>query len=294
MLSGQESQRLRTYFTSNCMEPSRDLDAYGRAVALGDIDFIMADYQTRLARYLERDNGEIAARAAAADDIFRKHWGPTRVPIFNLILLSTMLRPSAREQHLAIARWLISEANVPVGGTDLSGSTALHHAISTKPSFDAEYAQILFDAGGDVNRRNRYGGTPAHEITMVWDVGNRAVVRKACDALQWFLKHGGNLDIKDMDKATARGNVDISRMRGNPTMASARRELWKIADHEDKRRAELEGRVCTCCGRKARDGVALKVCSGCKSVRYCSPGLSCQKLDWPRHKPACRRVAAGP
>ena len=120
-------------------------------------------------------------------------------------------------------------------GTDASGTTALHHALSTKPLFDPEYAQILYDARADVNHRNRYGCTPAHEITLVWDGGNRAVVRRACDALRWFLAHGGNLNIRDGDRVTARMNFDVGRACRFPVMTEARKELWRIADEEDKR-----------------------------------------------------------
>ena len=32
----------------------------------------------------------------------------------------------------------------------------------------------------------------------------------------------------------------------------------------------------------------LKTCAGCGETRYCS--RACQKNDWSRHKPACRRI----
>ena len=86
-----------------------------------------------------------------------------------------------------------------------------------------------------MSRRNRYGGTPAHELTMVWDAENRAAVREACDALRWFLAHGGNLDIRDGDRITARLNFDVGRARRFPAMTEMRKELWRIADEEDKR-----------------------------------------------------------
>lgn len=31
------------------------------------------------------------------------HWGPMRVPVFNLILLSTLMLKSMRAEHLTIA-----------------------------------------------------------------------------------------------------------------------------------------------------------------------------------------------
>ena len=117
-----------------------------------------------------------------------------------------------------------------------------------------------------------------------------ATVRQACDALRWFLTHGGNLDIKEGDGMTAHAMIDIARARGNAGVVRVRKQLCAIAEEEDQRRARLAGQVCTCCGRGEREGVSLKLCSGCRVARYCSSGLSCQKVDWPRHKISCKKA----
>ena len=44
---------------------------------------------------------------------------------------------------------------------------------------------------------------------------------------------------------------------------------------------------CATCGK---DGIGLKGCSGCKSVRYCN--VSCQKSHWNMHKKACKKITA--
>jgi len=44
-------------------------------------------------------------------------------------------------------------------------------------------------------------------------------------------------------------------------------------------------RSCACCQNKS---AKLKVCSGCRMVRYCSG--ECQKLDWANHRPFCKGV----
>jgi hypothetical protein len=51
-------------------------------------------------------------------------------------------------------------SKVPVNAPDLSGTLTISHAISTKPGLDTGYGQLLFDAGGDLNNRNRYSGGP--------------------------------------------------------------------------------------------------------------------------------------
>jgi hypothetical protein len=46
---------------------------------------------------------------------------------------------------------------------------------------------------------------------------------------------------------------------------------------------------CAACGAaSAADGKALKMCSVCRGVSYCSG--ACQKRHWGEHKGACRRV----
>ncbi|KAI0763314.1 hypothetical protein BD413DRAFT_211632 [Trametes elegans] len=288
LLSGPESQRLRTYFTSNHMNPQRDLDEYGRAVLLGNIDALRTMYAENLAELQRTCSNETAARLSASEAIDRKRWGPTRVPIFNLILLCSLIKPGSKEKHYEIARWLIDEVKVPVDGTDLSGSTALHHAISTKPSFEPAYAQMLFDAGANVNHRNRYGGTPAHEAVMVWDPTNRAVVRKAGDAFKWFLDHGGNVEIKDSDGKSVRQMVQTSRAMAR---AGFRLDTWRILEDEDRRRNRLVGRVCAFCGQTPRGNATLRKCSACQSAVYCAPA-PCQRGDWAHHKLHCRRAPA--
>ncbi|GBE90059.1 hypothetical protein SCP_1800810 [Sparassis crispa] len=269
------------------MEPSRDLDSFGGMLLMGELERIKADYANRVSRIQSRAGSEEAAREGAAKELFALHWGPTRVPIYNLLLLSTLIYSPCRSKHLAIARWLITEAEVPVDGTDLSGSTALYHAISTKPSFDTEYGQILHDAGASVNHRNRYGGTAAHEMSLIWQPQNKSLVERAADGLKWYLDHGGNIDIKDNDGMSVRFAVDSTRklvLRGITDMA-----IWDVVDKEDKRRKRLGNKCCTFCGREPEGDVKLLLCSQCKSASYCAPPRKCQKQDWPRHKEACKQ-----
>jgi hypothetical protein len=49
-------------------------------------------------------------------------------------------------------------------------------------------------------------------------------------------------------------------------------------------------RKCTTCGAQKSDTVKLQKCSKCTSARYCS--RTCQKEDWPVHKPRCNEIAA--
>jgi len=56
---------------------------------------------------------------------------------------------------------------------------------------------------------------------------------------------------------------------------------------------EFSERKCRNCGRSEYDlekGDKMKLCSGCKSVCYCSG--TCQQTDWKFHKSDCKRVSS--
>lgn len=141
-----------------------------------------------------------------------------------MLLLARHLKVEKADSHLAIAKWLIETAGVLIDGRDLSGTTALSHSISTKPSFDPALAELLVGASGDVNAQNRYGGTAGHEICTAYED------KKASKALGWFLSHGGNVDIRDGDGATARLGVTAGPWRG----------LKDVLKNEDWRRKRAE------------------------------------------------------
>ncbi|KZT06061.1 uncharacterized protein LAESUDRAFT_700931 [Laetiporus sulphureus 93-53] len=285
-LQGHEALRLRRWFSAHRLDAIHDLNEYGRSLFEGDFARVKADWFGRLAKLLPETNSEFVAREAAVQDLLALRWGETRVPIYTLLLLGTLHHPDARLHLLDIARWLVSEVNLPVEAEDICGSTALYHALSTKPAFDPEFAQILYDAGGDVNHRNRYGATAAHDITLIWEPRNAELVQRAADALAWYLERGGNIDIKDNDGLTARMCVDSTRKlasRGVEHMAT-----WDVVDREDKRRRRMRDEICTFCGRGSEGENVLLVCSRCKKAPYCSPPRQCQLYDWPRHRKLCK------
>lgn len=182
-----------------------------------------------------------------------------------------MIWPDRREKLLDVVRWLIC-IGVPVDGMDLSGTTALSHSISTKPALDIEFAQLLIDAGGDINAQNRYGATCAHEFCMVWSPDANAVER-ASQALKFFLSHGGDPNIADNDGITAVATMRAPWLSGMKEMA---------LDEEARRRKE----GCAFCGSMVNDrnAVPLMRCGRCKRVRYCAAPKGCQRADWAAHK----------
>ena len=258
------------------MEPGRDLDQLGRLLCIGNVDAVKLDYEIRF-RGKRMSMGDDEAIRAVAQEYAAMRWGPTEVPIYNLLGLFLQILPDQRATYLDLARFFI-EKKVPVDGKDLSGTTALSHTFSTKPAFDLEYAKILYDAGGDVNHRNRYGGIVAHEIVQIYLPNDKEIVRKATQALEWFLSHGGNLDIADGDGMTPRFMCE--------RLATRIPALKRLADKEDEKRRQKGDLRCALCGRV--EGELLK-CSRCKKANYCNPAVrACQKLDWPHHKKTCK------
>lgn len=182
-----------------------------------------------------------------------------------------MIWPDRREKLLDVVQWLIS-IGVPVDGKDLSGTTALSHSISTKPAFDPEFAQLLINAGGDINARNRYGATCAHEFCMVWSPDSYSIER-ASKALQFFLSRGGDPNICDNDGVTAFAAMHVPWLSGLKNMTM---------EEEERRRKE----GCAFCGCTIGDKNAVRLmrCGRCKIVRYCAPPKGCQRAHWSTHK----------
>ncbi|TVY12856.1 Protein translocase subunit SecA [Lachnellula arida] len=170
VLSGAESDRLRAFCTSEIWTEA-DLDAYAHLLR-GPTASIRTDFEQKAAA-----DGINQTRASLADI----HYGPTRVPLYN-----TWTR-------------LAGPARVPVDATDhqdLSGTTAFMYAVSTKPYWDREFADLLLEAGADVNHRNRYGCVAGHDIVMASDYSAEGK-RKTVDALRYFVERGGDVNVAE-------------------------------------------------------------------------------------------------
>lgn len=287
---GQEAQRLRNFYTSECMEPGRDLDFYGRLLFMGNLEAVKDDFHNRVTSHRSSSSSDEEARKKAADELYSLKWGPTRVPIYQLLYFAGAIYPENRQKQLQVMRWLIDEAKVSVDGRDLLGSTAIHLTLSTKPGFDPEIAQILYDGGADVNLRNRPGANAAHESTMILEPNIVEKGQTAAKAVDWFLTHGGNLDIKDNNGGTARSNINLLRKMPKQYQKTFA-PLYSVVERADKRRKELGDTCCTLCGTVPNGAAKLLFCSRCKVARYCAPPKTCQKLDWPNHKEPCAKVA---
>lgn len=55
-------------------------------------------------------------RHEAAQELFNLRWGPTRTPVYIVLLAFTSISPDFRYNYINIAEWLIDTAKVPVDG----------------------------------------------------------------------------------------------------------------------------------------------------------------------------------
>ncbi|GJE99303.1 zf-MYND domain-containing protein [Phanerochaete sordida] len=258
----------------------------------GKLDKVQEDFARRVSSFVEEGDTEAEARSRAGQQLAALRWGPTRCPIYNLILVGTVLASGYRERQLALARWLAEDARVPVDGMDVSGAQALHHTLSCAPVFEGELAQILHDAGADVNHRDRHGCTPMHEAMQISDGTSFAAVRPRRDALMWYIAHGGNMDIADNEGTRPRGVLQKSNRLWTTMGHYHTLELVERVEDEDRRRKNDREHCCAFCGRAPEEDKPLLVCSKCKIVRYCRPPRQCQVADWPHHKTSCRKAGS--
>jgi hypothetical protein len=91
------------------------------------------------------------------------------------------------------------------------------------------------------------------------------------------------------------GEAEPSEASPNPKPAG--KGMRHVGASPGRRVAGSPGRrrawTCAGCGITAEESEKgkLQECTGCRSVRYC--GKACQKMDWPTHKPTCKRLQAG-
>lgn len=264
-----DAMELRGFASQSPMVPPRDLtDPLGAAL----MDTLETGSDA-LKEYLDKRTDTLSEDSAAlAKELYEQRWGPTNIPIYNVILVFLHFSPETKDKILDTTRYLSQELKVPVDGTDVTGASALYWAISTKPYTETGFAQILFDAGASVNQKTRFNGTTASEITQV---DFTADTNKNVDMLRWYIEHGGDVDGKDNDGMTVKMLVEMMKKKVPG--------LDGVLKEGRSKRGEGE---CENCGRKPSGEKALSACARCKGVRYCSQ--ECQKVDWKAHKKNCK------
>ena len=110
ILSGEEGETLRHYCCSAHMDFRNHIkDPYGRLIEDGSLTAFQEHFQSRIQHFEGRQH-------EAAQEMFKLRWGPTRIPVYVVLLGFTSIIPDLRYKYLAIAEWLVDTAKVPVDG----------------------------------------------------------------------------------------------------------------------------------------------------------------------------------
>lgn len=175
----------------------------------------------------------------------------------------------------------------PLDQGDITGYTALYHAVMNIPKLDI--ARILLDAGASPNHQNKYGAPPILE----------AMQQNHTASIDLLMEYGASMDIADAD-----GITGSSFYVKTGTQVTAVIEKWLRKRRGEKEEPELT-KACNICGKRS-----VSFCSGCRKVQYCSK--ECQSTwiavyarshrylhntdiftaekDWPTHKISCKKV----
>ena len=183
--------------------------------------------------------------------------------------------------------YLLSKGCLP-DVEDIAGLTALTHSTQHKASSPIDLARILLVAGANVNHRDRYGQVPILSAFMTDNI----------PSIELLMEFGADLDIGDAD-----GCIPSQfYVRCGPQVAATVSKWLRKRSGEEALLAEKQ---CGNCKNSGPD-VSLKLCSKCRSIKYCSTSCQsqypvdckfCNTQDyigshWPTHKRACNPFSA--
>ena len=132
-------------------------------------------------------------------------------------------------------------------------------------------AELLLNAGADINARNRFGNTPLQEVSLVLQY----------DFITFLLDKGADPYIKDNDGCSPAGSAHF-----NPKLM----DLFRSKYSKDVKTSRVENteankEKCGNCEEKKKD---RKKCTGCFHIWYCN--RECQLQHWDKHKSDCKVV----
>lgn len=127
--------------------------------------------------------------------------------------------------------------------------------------------RVLLENGANPNHQDRYGCVPILATFMKMEIG----------ALELLMEFGADMDVMDADGITPRN----FQLKAGAEVTAAVQKWMRKRSGEDKPMTS----GCENC-RKEADAEKLKVCSRCRTARYCS--AACQKAHWKKtHKARC-------
>lgn len=165
-------------------------------------------------------------------------------------------------KHAETLSYLLSRG-CPPDLEDIAGLTALTHSTMHKASSPIDLARILLEGGADVNHRDRYGQVPIMNAFMTDNI----------PSIDLLMEFGADLDIGDADNCIPR---QFYVQCGPQVAATVGKWLRKRSGEE----ALLAEKACGNCKKSGSD-VSLKLCSKCRSIKYCSTSCQSQCLRSP-------------
>merc|ERR1719450_528000 len=171
--------------------------------------------------------------------------------IFHVIIGARMVdKPNnprdMRNDHLKIFIKLLS-LKVDIHARDVAGYTPFHHCCNGYGNdVTMKMAELLLNAGADINARNRFGNTPLQEVSLVLQY----------DFITFLLDKGADPYIKDNDGCSPAGSAHF-----NPKLM----DLFRSKYSKDVKTSRVENteaskEKCGNCEEKKKD---RKKCTGC-------------------------------
>ncbi|KIJ50946.1 hypothetical protein M422DRAFT_59022 [Sphaerobolus stellatus SS14] len=198
------------------------------------------------------------------------HETPYRLGYLTLVVhgRSRIVMVPFATRHADIARFLI-KAGAPTEQEDIALYTALAHA-TLRDGLAIDVARVLLEEGANPNHRNKYGAVPVLE----------ACIHGSLKCIDLLLEFGADPTIADADGRSA-GDIHL---QAGPQV-SALFMKWE-RKRSGAAPAAFEEKRCDGCGKPPGRGLVLRLCSRCRTTRYCTP--ECQRLHWQTHKASCR------
>ena len=155
---------------------------------------------------------------------------------------------------------------------DVAGFTPLHHcAQKYYNEVTNALAEIILEAGGDVNARNLFGETSILNATMSTNY----------ELIELLLKHDADPFIGENNKNISAANYFHMFPKMNFLFGPS--SIKKCKEDRIKIKETVGINNCVVC-RIEENG--NKRCTGCYYVFYCS--RECQVQDWDSHKEDCK------
>jgi hypothetical protein len=196
----------------------------------------------------------------------------------------------------ALTAFGVADADVALGAASLLANMCVSHELGTGAGDAAVTAGALeaVTAALAANARNQAAAPLICALANLLPAACNAALRaRACAAgaaaaVAAVAAAQPLMPGLDHARSALAGRAVSARALRSERIMQPDAELGDVA----REVAQGEALALVACSRVGcmEHSAALKLCAGCKVVRYCSE--ACQKLDWKAHKAGCKRITA--